>query len=98
MYYIKQSRMEKVMDKKNKAAALKYDANYNAPIVTAAGMGEIADKILEKANENNVPIVYNEELANLLLNVDVGNSIPYELYDTVAKVIAYVMDVDSSIK
>lgn len=90
--------MEKVMDKNNKAAALKYDTNYDAPIVTAAGMGEIADKILEKANENNVPIVYNEELANLLLNVDVGSSIPYELYDTVAKVIAYVMDVDSSIK
>ncbi|MFD3155810.1 EscU/YscU/HrcU family type III secretion system export apparatus switch protein [Haloimpatiens sp. FM7330] len=86
------------MNKRKKAAALKYEMGYDVPVVTAAGMGEIADRILEKANESNVPVVYNEELANLLTNVNVGDDIPYELYDTVAKVIAYVMDIDSSIK
>lgn len=84
------------MKKINKAAALKYDM-YDAPVVTAKGMGEIADKIVEKAKENKVPVVYNKELANLLLNVDVGDNIPVELYDAVAKVIAYVMDIDSSL-
>lgn len=85
------------MKKVRKAAALKYEQSYDAPVVTAAGMGYIADKILEKAEENNVPVVYDEELTELLNNVDVGNSIPYELYDAVAKVIAYVMDVDKTI-
>lgn len=84
------------MKKINKAAALKYDM-YDAPVVTAKGMGEIADKIVQKAKENKVPVVYNKELANLLLNVDVGDNIPVELYDAVAKVIAYVMDIDSSL-
>ncbi|GAA0123323.1 MAG: EscU/YscU/HrcU family type III secretion system export apparatus switch protein [Clostridium argentinense] len=81
-----------------KAAAVKYDYGSAAPKVTAAGMGHIADKILEKAEENKVPIVENEELANLLTNVDVGDEIPLELYDVVAKVIAYVMDIDKRIK
>lgn len=80
--------------KKKKAAVLKYEKGYDVPVVTAAGMGYIADKIIEKAEDNNVPIVYDEELAGLLTSVDVGNEIPYDLYDAVAKVIAYVMDID----
>lgn len=82
------------MGEKRKAAALKYDKGYSAPIVTAAGIGQIADKIIEKAKENKVPVVENKELANLLTNVDVGDSIPYELYEVVAHVIAYVTDID----
>jgi flagellar biosynthesis protein len=79
-----------------RAAALKYENSYEAPIVTAAGMGHIADRIIEKAEENNVPIVYNKEMAELLSNVDVGDSIPAELYDMVAKIIVYVMDMDKN--
>jgi flagellar biosynthesis protein len=79
-----------------KAAALKYDKSYEAPMVTAAGMGVIADKILEKAKENNVPVVYNKELADLLTNVDVGQTVPSELYEAVAKIIVYVMDMDKN--
>lgn len=86
------------MNKRKKAAALKYEQGYQAPMVTAAGMGHVADKILENAKENNVPIVYDEQLSNLLTNVDVGEAIPFELYDAVAKVIAYVMDVDKNMK
>ncbi|NEZ47067.1 flagellar biogenesis protein [Clostridium niameyense] len=87
-----------IVGQRKKAAALKYEQNYEAPIVSAAGMGHIADKIIEKASENKVPIVYDKELTELLTNVDVGNSVPYELYDAVAKVIAYVMDLDNNIK
>lgn len=81
-------------DKRKKAVALKYEMNYEAPIVTAAGMGSVADKIIEEAEKSVVPVVYNKELAELLTNVDVGSSIPAELYEAVAEVIAYVMDVD----
>jgi len=86
------------MKKVKKATAIKYEQGYDVPIVTAAGMGYIADKILQKAKENRVAIVENEELANLLSNVDVGSEIPIELYDAIAKVIAYVMDVDALMK
>jgi flagellar biosynthesis protein len=83
---------------RKKAAALRYEKSYEAPIVTAAGIGLIADKIIEKADENNVPIVYNKELADLLQNIDIGDSIPPEIYEVVAQVIAYVMNVDNKSK
>lgn len=83
---------------RKKAAALKYDYDQGAPKVTAVGMGLIAEKIIEQANENKVPIVYNQELADMLTKVDVDEEIPYELYDVVAKVIAYVMEVDGKLK
>lgn len=82
------------MKQRRKAAALKYEYGKEAPVVTAAGMGHIADKILEKAEENKVPVVVNKELTELLCNVDVGDSIPSELYEAVAHVIAYVTDLD----
>lgn len=84
------------MRNRKKAAALKYEKSYEAPIVTAAGMGHIADRIIEQAENHQVPIVYNKELSDLLMNVDIGESIPSELYEAVAEIIAYVMSVDRS--
>lgn len=81
-----------------KAVALKYDKGYEPPMVTAAGMGAIADRIIEKAEESNVPVVYNKEMADLLTKVDVGSNIPSELYEAVAKIIVYVMDIDTNKK
>lgn len=82
------------MNNRNKAAALKYEAGYEAPIVSAAGIGQIADKIIETAEASGIPVIENRELAELLTNVDVGDSIPYELYEAVAQIIAYVTDID----
>ena len=82
------------MNFRKRAAALKYEENIVAPIVTASGIGYIADKIIEKAGENDVPIVYNKELTDLLCNVDIGEYIPTELYEAVAHIIAYVTDLD----
>lgn len=85
------------MYSRKKAAALKYEAGYEAPVVTAAGVGFVADKIIEEAKNNNVPVVIDEELTELLTNVNVGDSIPPELYEAVAKIIAYIMDTDRSV-
>lgn len=82
------------MNQRRKAAALKYQESFNAPVISAQGMGNIADKIIETAKENDVPIVYNKELTDLLCNVDVGEAIPYELYDAVADIIAYITNLD----
>ena len=85
------------MNQRKKAAALKYEQNFEAPIVTAAGVGKIAENIISKAEESDVPIVYNKELTDLLCNVDVGEEIPSELYGAVAHVIAYITDIDKRI-
>lgn len=74
------------------AVALKYESGKNeAPVVLAKGEDYLAQKIKEKARENNIEIVENKPLARALYaNVDVGQEIPEELYQAVAEVLAYV--------
>ena len=85
------------MTDRRRAVALKYTMeSYNAPTVVATGMGKVAEKIIEKAEESDVPVVYNKELANLLDNVDIGEEIPSELYEAVATIIAYVANIDKA--
>lgn len=72
-----------------KAAALKYADD--APKVTARGSGELANKILENAKKYDVSVFKNEALANSLLNVDVGQQIPPELFAAVAEVFVWLI-------
>ena len=74
------------------AVAIRYDANEgSAPKVLAKGADFVAQKIKEVARENNVEIVENKPLARMLYaNVDVGQEIPPELYQSVAEVLALV--------
>lgn len=82
------------MSNRRRAAALKYDGGSSAPVVTANGIGVVADNIIKKAQEEDIPLVVNKELTDLLCNVDIGDSIPSEVYEAVAHIIAYVTDLD----
>ncbi|MFO1435969.1 MAG: EscU/YscU/HrcU family type III secretion system export apparatus switch protein [Gammaproteobacteria bacterium] len=70
------------------AVALRYDGD-GAPRVTAKGRGPIADAILERAREHNVPISNNGDLVQLLSQVELGDEIPESLYVACAQVIAF---------
>jgi flagellar biosynthesis protein len=76
--------------KRKKAAALKYQPGYNAPVITALGAGEIAEKIIDTALKNDVPIIENGDLTEALSKVSVGDNIPSELYQAVAEIIAFI--------
>ncbi len=74
-----------------KAVALKYKAYEDlAPKVIAKGKGEIAQKIIEKAKKYDVPLFQNEEMANMLLNVDLGEEIPAKIYESVVEVFIWL--------
>lgn len=81
------------------AVALKYDNMSNqAPIVTAKGADYLAMKIKDIARENDIEIVENKPLARMLYsNVEVGNEIPAELYQSVAEVLAYVYRIKNKV-
>ena len=83
---------------RKKAAALKYDKNYQNPIVTAIGFGNIAHTIIDKANKSDVPVIENNELVESLSQIEIGQSIPPELYETVAKIIAFVYNLNEKYK
>ncbi|MGN0151374.1 MAG: flagellar biosynthesis protein FlhB [Wujia sp.] len=81
------------------AVALRYDnTESQAPVVTAKGADYLAFKIRDIARENNVEIVENKPLARMLYaNVEVGNEIPIELYQSVAEVLAYVYRIKNKV-
>jgi flagellar biosynthesis protein len=79
------------------AVALHYDKQ-GAPRVVAKGKGTIAAKIIEVAEEHNVPIQENEVLAGALSNVEIGDEIPAELYKAVAQVLIFVMKLSGRLR
>ena len=70
------------------AIALKYDGQH-APTLTAKGDDELAEAILKIARDCEVPIYENSELVKLLARMELGDSIPEELYRTIAEIIAF---------
>ena len=77
------------------AAALRYDPEeQNAPVVVAAGRGELAAKIKEIAREHGVPLYRDEALAAALIRLGVQVEIPPEFYQAVAHILVYVAGLD----
>ena len=72
------------------AVAVHYDENETAPRVVAKGHGVIAEKIIEIALENHIPIQEDKVLASALAQVDLEEMIPPELYKVVAEILAFV--------
>lgn len=80
-------------DKKNKlkqAIALEYDPEDVAPKIVATGRGKVAEKIIEAAQEAEVPVHQDEKLADTLSKLDIGDFIPPELYEVVAEILVFV--------
>ncbi|MHC1750448.1 MAG: EscU/YscU/HrcU family type III secretion system export apparatus switch protein [Cellulosilyticaceae bacterium] len=78
-----------------KAVALSYDGNQNAPTVVASGKGLVAENILREAQIHDVPVYEDAKLATLLTELEIGNQIPKELYEIVARILVFVGDVDT---
>ncbi|NOQ47154.1 MAG: flagellar biosynthesis protein FlhB [Desulfobulbaceae bacterium] len=74
------------------AVAIKYDSmNMDAPVMLAKGRELVAGKIRELAREHDIPLVENPPVARLLHSkVEIGQSIPEELFKAVAEILAYV--------
>jgi len=74
------------------AVALKYERGRDkAPMVLAKGERLFAARIKEIAREHEVPMVENRPVARMLFKYGkVGKSIPTELYQAVAEILAFV--------
>ncbi len=72
------------------AVALKYDAP-TAPRVTAIGRGELAERIIETAEANGVPLTDKPALAEALSKIPLDQDIPESLYRAVAEVLSYIL-------
>lgn len=78
-------------NRNKRAVALRYDEKDIAPIIIASGMGHMAEKIIEVASENNVPIYEDTSLATVLSQLELGQEIPEELYKVVVDIYAFFL-------
>ncbi|MEE9255912.1 MAG: EscU/YscU/HrcU family type III secretion system export apparatus switch protein, partial [bacterium] len=81
------------------AVALSYRSELRAaPLLTAKGRGEVAERILELARIHNVPIREDADLVRLLAQLEIESEIPPNLYRVIAEIIAFVYFVNEKWK
>ena len=73
------------------AVAIEYHEGMKAPRVLAKGPYHVAQKIIQIAKENNIPIVQNIPVARAIYKtIDIGQEISSDLYLAMAEILAYV--------
>jgi flagellar biosynthesis protein len=82
-------RPDRIRDRQ-RAVALAYEAGTTSPRVVAKGQGLLAERIIEKAKESGVFVHESPELVSLLLQVDLDQHIPPQLYRAVAELLAFI--------
>ena len=81
----------RIVTGRKSAAALRYKQELDpAPRVVAKGVGEIAEKIIAAAKEAGVPIHEDPDLLALLMQLNINEVIPAEMYIAVAEVLAFI--------
>ncbi len=75
-----------------KAVAIKYMEDLPAPFVIAKGKGELARIIRKIAADNDISLLKDINLTESLIELDVGSYIPEELYELIAKILVFVLD------
>ncbi|HJV17139.1 MAG TPA: EscU/YscU/HrcU family type III secretion system export apparatus switch protein [Bacillales bacterium] len=77
------------------AAVLKYEND--APKVVAHGTGLVAQKIIEAAKQNHIHLQEDSTLIENLLQVDLGDSVPPQLYEVIAEVFLLLEKIDGAL-
>ena len=77
------------------AVALAYSQTDAAPRVVAKGRGHLAEQIIARAHENGVYVHESAELVSLLMQVDLDQHIPPQLYLAVAELLAWLYQLEN---
>jgi flagellar biosynthesis protein len=77
------------------AIALSYAKKDRAPIVVAKGYGAVADSIVRCAHESGLYVHASPDLVKLLMQVNLDEQIPPQLYLAVAQVLAWLYQIDT---
>jgi len=86
------------MQREEKAVAVGYSGKGEAPKILAVARGMLVGRLLEIAEEHDITIYRNSDLAEVLAALEVGSEIPEELFNAVAEVLAYCYAVNERFK
>ena len=77
------------------AVALTYSQTDAAPRVVAKGRGVMAEQIIARAREHGVYVHESPELVSLLMQIDLDQRIPPQLYIAVSELLAWIYRLES---
>lgn len=75
---------------RQQAVALSYRPEDGAPRVVAKGRGLLAEEIIGRAKAAGVFVHESPELVSLLMQVDLDENIPAQLYVAVAELLVWI--------
>ena len=75
------------LPKNRKAVALEWRDYKNTPEISATGTGVLADRILQIAYENHIPVRSDSDLVEILGQLDIDSPIPTEAFEVVAHIL-----------
>jgi flagellar biosynthesis protein len=78
------------------AAVIRYEEGDRAPTVVAHGRGYVAEKIIELAKQNHIPIEEDVSLVQQLLDIDLGENIPPQLYAVIAEILVLIEKIEKN--
>ena len=78
---------------KKSAVAIKYEKGDVAPKIVAKGRDKLAELIIKIAKEYNIHIEEQSLLSEALMQFDLGDYIPEEMYEVIAQILTYVYQV-----
>ncbi|WP_461482150.1 EscU/YscU/HrcU family type III secretion system export apparatus switch protein [Porticoccus sp.] len=80
------------------AVALSYQDGDQAPRVIARGYGLLAERMIELARQNDIFVHDSPEMVGLLMQLDIDQCIPPELYRAIAELLVWLRNVDRDIE
>ena len=83
-------------DPREVAVALAYRGGESAPQVVAKGRGLIAETIINEARAHGIYVHESPELVSLLMQVDLDQHIPPQLYQAVVELLAWLYKMETS--
>lgn len=81
-------------EKRPQAVAIKYDDRTAAPRVVAKGYGTLAETIIQTAKDNGLYVHESTELVGVLMQLDLDQQIPPELYVAIAELLAWLYELE----
>lgn len=79
-----------VGEERSLAIALAYAPGDTAPRIVAKGRGLIADEIIRRAHQHGVFVHESPELVTLLMQSNLDDRIPPQLYVAIAELLAWI--------
>lgn len=73
-----------------KAVALRYPDWADAPFISAVAEGRLAQYLIQVAQEHDIPVVQDREMADVLSIHSVGDVIPEDTYAVIAGIFAFI--------